>query len=73
VVFPGDLGFSIAIHIQIHHHFSSFFLSGSCGPPTVANGPLSAKSSPLAQTSGYATGYDDVYPYVPGRYSRIAP
>jgi len=23
-LFSGDLGFSLAIHIRIHHHFSSF-------------------------------------------------
>jgi len=42
-LFSGDLGFSIVIHIQIHHHFSSFFRVLASGPCTVAGGPLLAK------------------------------
>jgi len=45
-VFFGDLGFNVAIHMRIHHHFSSFFWVLTSGPTAVANGPLSAKCFP---------------------------
>ena len=41
--------FSLAIHIRIQHHFSSFFWVLAGGNATVASGPLSA-THPLAQS-----------------------
>jgi len=55
--FFGDLGFSLAIHIRIHHHFSGSFLSVAGNTPAVVSGPLSATFSLLAQTSSYATDF----------------
>jgi len=37
---------SIAIHIKIHHHFSTFLRLLTSTPPMVCSGPLSAKSLP---------------------------
>jgi len=42
------------IHIQIHYHFSTFFLVLASGTPTVIIGHTSVKLPP-AQTSSYAT------------------
>jgi len=45
----------IAIHIRIDYRILSLFLSVGSDSPTVANGPLSAMFSFLAQTSSYVT------------------
>ena len=52
--FPVISGFSIDVHIQIHHHFSSFFFR------VLASGPLLTKFSTLTQSSSYATDYSYV-------------
>jgi len=48
-------GFSLAIYVRIHHHFSGLFLSVSQWSRTVASGPLLSKFITLAQNFSYAT------------------
>jgi len=55
--FPVIYGFSLAIHIRIHHHFSRFFLSVGWWTRTVASGPLLSKFTTLAQTFSYAADF----------------
>jgi len=56
-LFSGDLGFSIAIHIRIHHHFSRFFRVFASGPCTVVGGLLLAKFFTLTQSPSYTNDY----------------
>jgi len=58
--FPVIQGFSLAIHIRIHHDFSSFFWVLAGGPRAVGSGPLLSKFTTLAQTFCYATDYSCV-------------
>jgi len=53
-------GFSLAIHIRIHHQFSLFFCMLASGPRTVASGPILSKFTTLAQIFSYATDYSYV-------------